>query len=62
VQRREVDRRTRKLIKQNQVGARMPPPDAATQRFVREMQNDPEFQRIWRPAVDRFHGRARKKE
>jgi hypothetical protein len=59
-QRREVRRRLRKLSKADQVGVGLAPPDPSTQRFMREMEADPEFQRIWRPAVDQFHGRRKK--
>jgi hypothetical protein len=58
VGRRELDRRIRKLKQQNRIGVGLPAPDPSAQRFAAVMENDPEFQRIWRSAVDRFHGRA----
>jgi hypothetical protein len=54
--RRKLDRRLRKLKKDNQVGVGLPAPEPSARRFAAEMEADPAFQRIWRPAVDQFHG------
>jgi hypothetical protein len=58
----ELRRRIRKLIKQKRVGIGLAPPDPSTRRLAAELENDPAFQKIWRPAVDKFHGRILKKE
>jgi hypothetical protein len=57
-QRAELRRRISKMARLGQIGTGLPPPDPSAQRFAKQMENDPEFQRIWRPALDRFHRRT----
>jgi len=54
----EIARRIEKLKSQGRVGMGLDVPDPAARKFMQEMEHDPEFQRIWRPAVDAFHGRG----
>ena len=58
--RTEIQRRIVKLQAEGRVGVGLTAPDESAMRFMREMENDAEFQKIWRPAVDKFHkGNAR---
>jgi hypothetical protein len=56
--RAEIKRRIAKLEAEGRVGIGLAPPDASAKRFMKQMEDDPEFQRIWRPAVEKFHGRS----
>jgi hypothetical protein len=55
-QRRDIRSRIVALKQQNAIGRDKPAIDEATKTFMTEMKNDPDFQRIWQPAVRKFHG------
>jgi hypothetical protein len=58
--RTEIQRRIVKLQAEGRVGVGLAAPDESAMRFMREVENDSEFEKIWRPAVDKFHkGNAR---
>jgi hypothetical protein len=56
----EIERRIQKLEAKGRIGVGRDAPDASTLRFMKEMEGDPAFQKIWRPAVEAFHKRRKK--
>jgi hypothetical protein len=52
--RAKIKDRIRCMAERGEVGVGTPPIDDASKNFVTEMESDPEFQRIWQPAVCEF--------
>jgi hypothetical protein len=55
-QRKQIEKRIADLKRRRLIGVGKPPVDVATQKLMAGLAADPEFQRIWQPAVRKFHG------
>jgi hypothetical protein len=53
---KQIRERIARMKKRGKIGVGKPPIDEATRKLVAELSRDPEFQRVWQPAVRKFHG------